>query len=100
MICSNRFKATARDAFNDLEVSDKVEDRLLYLHWHLAGPPVQVPVVCFQFRMSHFTCKAYLAHGTQDEGGLVQKKRTPLTAKPNKARTRRSEVAEVKASSL
>jgi len=29
----------------------------------------EMPVVCFQFRMSHFTCKAYLAHGTQDEGG-------------------------------
>jgi len=29
----------------------------------------EMPVVCFQFRMSHFTCKAYLAHGTQEEGG-------------------------------
>jgi len=25
-------------------------------------------VVCFQFRMSHFSCKAFLAHGTQDGG--------------------------------
>merc|ERR1719329_259840 len=34
------------------------------------------PVVCFQFRMSHFTCKAYLAHGTQDEGSKHLKLQT------------------------
>jgi len=36
----------------------------------------EVPVVCFQFRMSHFTCKAYLAHGTQDEGSQHLKLQT------------------------
>lgn len=36
----------------------------------------EVPVVCFQFRMSHFTCKAFLAHGTQDEGSQHLKLQT------------------------
>jgi len=41
-----------------------------------AGTDEEVPVVCFQFRMSHFTCKAYLAHGTQDEGSQHLKLQT------------------------
>jgi hypothetical protein len=41
-----------------------------------AGTEEEVPVVCFQFRMSHFTCKAYLAHGTQDEGSQHLKLQT------------------------
>lgn len=36
----------------------------------------EFPVVCFQFNMSHFACKAYLARGTQEEGSQHLKLQT------------------------
>jgi len=44
--------------------------------FHMTTNDEDTPVVCFQFRMSHFSCKAYLASGAQDEGSQHLKLQT------------------------
>jgi len=49
-----------------LQASDRVSAESIDGPFQL-NPGEEVPVICFQFKMSHFVCKAYLANGT-DEG--------------------------------
>eukprot|EP00927_Polykrikos_kofoidii_P017973 TRINITY_DN18253_c0_g2_i1.p1 TRINITY_DN18253_c0_g2~~TRINITY_DN18253_c0_g2_i1.p1 ORF type:complete len:857 (+),score=184.54 TRINITY_DN18253_c0_g2_i1:119-2689(+) len=51
-----------------LQACDRVSPESVLGPFQVNSGEEDAPVVCFQFRMSHFTCKAYLAHGTHDEG--------------------------------
>eukprot|EP00440_Ansanella_granifera_P050873 gb/GFBE01055137.1/.p1 GENE.gb/GFBE01055137.1/~~gb/GFBE01055137.1/.p1 ORF type:complete len:713 (+),score=132.39 gb/GFBE01055137.1/:1-2139(+) len=57
-----------------LQASDRVNAESIDGPFQL-NPGEEVPVICFQFKMSHFVCKAYLAHGA-DEGSQHLKLQT------------------------
>mmetsp|Transcript_31637 Transcript_31637/g.73851 ORF Transcript_31637/g.73851 Transcript_31637/m.73851 type:complete len:761 (+) Transcript_31637:84-2366(+) len=58
-----------------LQACDKVNVESIWGPFQMNGAD-ESPVICFQFRMSHFTCKAYLAYGTQEEGSQHLKLQT------------------------
>uniref|UniRef100_A0A7S1EX22 RING-type domain-containing protein n=1 Tax=Noctiluca scintillans TaxID=2966 RepID=A0A7S1EX22_NOCSC len=57
-----------------LQSSDRVSVESIAGPFQMSGD--EAPVVCFQFRMSHFACKAYLAQGAQEEGSQHLKLQT------------------------
>mmetsp|Transcript_51141 Transcript_51141/g.119847 ORF Transcript_51141/g.119847 Transcript_51141/m.119847 type:complete len:705 (+) Transcript_51141:53-2167(+) len=59
-----------------LQACEKVNVESIWGPFQMSGTDNESPVVCFQFRMSHFTCKAYLAYGTQEEGSQHLKLQT------------------------
>eukprot|EP00931_Biecheleriopsis_adriatica_P060853 TRINITY_DN36557_c0_g1_i1.p1 TRINITY_DN36557_c0_g1~~TRINITY_DN36557_c0_g1_i1.p1 ORF type:complete len:666 (+),score=165.10 TRINITY_DN36557_c0_g1_i1:38-2035(+) len=63
-----------RTLLEALRVSDRVNSDSIEGPYQL-NPGEEVPVACFQFKMSHFECKAYLAHGA-DEGSQHLKLQT------------------------
>jgi len=65
-----------RTLLSSLQSCDRVSPDSIMGPFQMNAGTDEVPVVCFQFRMSHFTCKAFLAHGTQDEGSQHLKLQT------------------------
>eukprot|EP00928_Gymnodinium_smaydae_P100026 TRINITY_DN9708_c0_g1_i1.p1 TRINITY_DN9708_c0_g1~~TRINITY_DN9708_c0_g1_i1.p1 ORF type:complete len:787 (+),score=187.98 TRINITY_DN9708_c0_g1_i1:260-2362(+) len=59
-----------------LQACDRVTRGSVTGPFQVSSTDEDVPVVCFQFHMSHFTCKAYLAHGSRDEGSQHLKLQT------------------------
>eukprot|EP00929_Paragymnodinium_shiwhaense_P027357 TRINITY_DN16069_c0_g1_i2.p1 TRINITY_DN16069_c0_g1~~TRINITY_DN16069_c0_g1_i2.p1 ORF type:complete len:846 (+),score=240.37 TRINITY_DN16069_c0_g1_i2:114-2651(+) len=59
-----------------LQACDRVSADSILGPFQVSSGEEEVPVVIFQFRMSHFTCKAYLGNGGQDEGSQHLKLQT------------------------